>query len=335
MKLTHILSITLAAYAGVSHAELKEIWTVDSSREGGYVSREGGYFDADKDYVDGDGLLCWAASASNMIAWWNKQNPQAAAAAAVSGAPIEHEDIWQTYQDTFTNGGGDRYCGIDWWYEGEDSYTMKWLPAKKQSASSSGGYYADLISDPIGFGYNDLWQEVVDDMNGYSGIGSLSWTIMDLLQSGHVVGLGLSFLTMAEGEYVLNAETGHAITLWGIEYDDEKDMITKMWVTDSDDRQESYWAENEKDLFMITCQGITVGDGAGGTLTTCTFYSEDVLPYGYQPRSFYELNSAVITSITYLSNSVGNFDIPEVPEPATGGLALLGLAGLSARRRRK
>ncbi len=329
MKLSPILSILFLSCIGFAQAETREIWTLG-------VTRDGGYYDADKDYVDDDSLLCWAASASNMIAWWNKQNPNAAAAAAVlKNAPTDLDGIWNTYQQTFTNKGSDRGQAIDWWFEGEE-YTSMYLPPKREDATSSGGYYKEMITEPWEFSWfegGDLWQYNGLDFP-YSGRDSLSVTIKNLLESGCVVGLGLSMLTMSDEGLVIQEGTGHAITLWGIEYDEAKDSITKMWVSDSDDTQ-NVWRDYEKDLFEITCSEIEVKDSSGATATTATFSSEEILPSWYTPRSFYSINDAAITSLTYLSSNVGHFTIPEVPEPTTGTLFLMAIVGLAARRRRK
>lgn len=342
MKLTRSLIFLLASTAALSPLSAVEIWTKDKTQASGYVSRDGGYFDADKQYDGTDNWLCWAASASNMIAWWQNQNPGAQVAAPETPSGIQ--DIWQTYKDTFYNTGADRYCGIDWWFEGDNYWIEEGLPSKK--VTNPGGYYKDLITDFDSFSTRDLYQEQAYEeatlLDG--GFADISLRLKELLEGGCVVGLNINPVTFADRVWDVNESAGHAITLWGIDYDETKGVITKMWVSDSDDTQNT-WQSIEKDLFEIDCTPLTVKENvaeyydtdtdewvyAERLYQTCTFESELL----DSMNRFYRKNDMVITGYTYLQSNVAYMDIPEVPEPATGGLALLGLAGLSARRRRK
>lgn len=78
-------TLTLIALLGIalfpaSGAESNQHWAVG-------VSESGGWYDADKTF-NGDKDLCWAAAASNVIAWWQDQNPELAKAAAAFQAEL-------------------------------------------------------------------------------------------------------------------------------------------------------------------------------------------------------------------------------------------------------
>ena len=56
--------ITICTFAvSCANAELLETWTLG-------VSSERGWYDANKTLAPGDDNLCWAASASNILNWW-------------------------------------------------------------------------------------------------------------------------------------------------------------------------------------------------------------------------------------------------------------------------
>lgn len=340
MKHSSCLPLFLAALACVSHADGRQVWTVDKTSNTGYVSLDYCPYDADKNpaFDDGDDLMCWAASASNMISWWQNQNPEAAAAA---GAPTRLEDIWSVYKETFADEGADRSCGIDWWFFGRDGWNDTGLPAYKDGATNQGAYYQDYLKDQLdiwGFRFDDgsFSQSTVNACGSFAGAKSFSFTVMDLLTTGHAVGLNIEALTMGgDGSYNVVPGSGHALTLWGIEYDDTENAITKMWVTDSDDTS-SVWGLYEHDMFEIDLTELTITETNGSETNTCTFESELLLPAKYSPRRLYANYSYAITGYTYLSaDNVGYFTFPNVPEPATSTLSALALASICMRRRRK
>lgn len=329
-----------AALLPLSAAE--QYWTVDKTQESGYVSTSGGYVDTDKQYDGVDTNLCWAASATNMITWWQRQNPGAQVAAPE--APSTQDDIWQTYRASFADTGADRYCAIDWFFEGYDDYIAGGLPALKNG--NTGGYYSDLITSGY-FAFADLYQETGYDMAQYGGFSGISYTIRDLLEQGAVIGLNLSPITMSGDMGIVSSGMGHALTLWGVEFDEEGKVITKMWITDSDDVQGN-WRSKEVDLVELDCRTLTIRETYTEEVwdeaqqkevtqtieeqyETCTFTSQAL----NDGSRFYQYNSWAITGITYLQGSVIYMSIPEVPEPATGTLGLLALASLCMRRRRK
>lgn len=91
-----LLALLLATLAPCSFA--KQYWVKGVDTTGGWVDVDkarnqhynefenevrvgankgsSGYFDNDRS--TGDGFLCWAASATNILTWWHRQNPGAA-----------------------------------------------------------------------------------------------------------------------------------------------------------------------------------------------------------------------------------------------------------------
>ena len=102
----------------------------------------------------------------------------------------------------------------------------------------------------------------------------------------------------------------HALTLWGVEYEETEQgtVITKAWVTDSDDYQNA----------LVESSQFSVKSGPDGNAVAMK------LPTHGDGTSF--VSEAIAGMRT-------NINI--VPEPATGTLSLLALAALVARRRRK
>ena len=121
MKLTRFLSLalglTLCAAAADETLYTGAFWT-----EG--VNETGGWYDANKiDNSDGDAddNMCYAASAANIIAWW--QNGEIVSGSLSSNAPKQLGDIWQTLIDANDNEalwveGGESLSAINWWVSG-------------------------------------------------------------------------------------------------------------------------------------------------------------------------------------------------------------------------
>ena len=114
MKLTNLFALSMGMTLGLATAgETMSYWA-----EG--VSETGGWYDANKlDNNDGDAddLMCYAASASNLIAWW--QNGEAGSQ-LTSTAPTDLEEIWQTFvgANKLPDEGGEALAAINWWISG-------------------------------------------------------------------------------------------------------------------------------------------------------------------------------------------------------------------------
>lgn len=181
----------------------------------------GTYSDAEKnpDNTEDD-LMCWAAAASNVLAWtgWG----------AVIGSA---DDIFSYYQDHWTDNGGNPYYAWEWWFNGINSSQGE--PGYSQVDSDGGGFWSAT------YRYEDyVWS------TRWSGEDSLAMeNIYDLLTSGY--GTVLS---------VTNNASGHALTCWGYEIDSNGDYVG-VYVTDSDDDKTLTNPDDELVYYEILLSG--------------------------------------------------------------------------------
>ena len=129
MKLAYHLVLSLGFTFGLAFAEVANEpdysnvqWAhgVSVNEETGKVE---GWYDAEKTREkDIDDMLCYAASASNLLAWW-----QNSSYAVASEAPTELDAIWGAYKENNLDAahGGFTLGALNWWLSGVYS------PAKK------------------------------------------------------------------------------------------------------------------------------------------------------------------------------------------------------------
>lgn len=126
MKLSHLLALSLglalsSAFAGECEETtytglyLAPGLTYSETREG--KVEISGWYDAEKTEKQGDAddLMCYAASASNLIAWW-----QNSSYAVDSAAPKDLDTIWATFVNSnqIYSSGGVFQCAVNWWLSG-------------------------------------------------------------------------------------------------------------------------------------------------------------------------------------------------------------------------
>ena len=359
MKKT-LITILLASLATGTFA--KEYWVKGVSEEKGWVDINKGRASTYEQYgvgwfdngENGDGFLCWAAAASNVLTWWHQQNP--GAAAINPDAPSTKEAIWSLFKKSFKNASGIPEIGVDWYLNGNLPEEQV-EPYPRDEAKTFEGYYTDapqlsgsfsqLNFPTVSFDprFNEYyeWNPTVDigDLDIHKAIAA---KMAELMQDGYIITLGIAGVNVGK----------HAVTLWGIELD-EDGYLSKMWITDSDDNLNGYGTKEAgrgEDLIELICQRMSENMGSEtldmGTMTSYGFsspnnvYVDDQFKeqkdgrywYAYDPEGnmgevrqdyFYEFTAIKMPLVAYQG----------VPEPATGTLSLLALAGLAARRRRK
>ena len=172
MKLTRFLSLALGLTFGAATAD-EALYTGAFWTEG--VSETGGWYDANKiDNSDGDAddNMCYAASAANVIAWWQDSK---VGSTLTSEAPKQLDDIWQSFvkNNQMQEEGGEAISAINWWVSGvympttDEEWERHYINREELEgdvlpvtlpADVMDGYYFD----PYGLTHQDLADFLVD-----------------------------------------------------------------------------------------------------------------------------------------------------------------------------
>ena len=188
----------------------------------GYEEWGGTYRDAEKSPSNTeDDELCWAAASSNLLDWtsWGY-----APGESFTGT----DDMFGYYQDHWTDVPGHQLYGMGWWFDGIN-------PAQGQS----GWAQVDVTG-------GNFWEPEYefDNYVHYEGDSSLAMeTIDSYLNSGYGVALGV------------RGPGGHAITVWGFDYDELTGDYLGVHVTDSDDDKGDPTPEDELRYYNVLESG--------------------------------------------------------------------------------
>ena len=338
MKLTHLLSLTLGlsvGFAAAADSAYDEATGTGTAWAKG-VTESGGWYDINKSSVEDGHIeanMCYAASASNIIAWW--QNGEYGVS---SSAPTELGDIWNVFvsNNQTPDEGGEPLDAINWWVSGV------FAPLKSEGVMAEKD---DPIWDRFHLTYDDVVEEDGEEI-GEDEMPSLSFLptegyyydqygltqgdlqdpldkVWDFDESAESV-LTVDFVEIFNDGACLtlgiaddNDDTAHAITLWGAEY--TEGQLTALWLTDSDD----FGLDNDPCLFKVEVE--IAKDKTGNTDKDKIYFTSGEHLYD---------DSTYITSI-YALDATASANWQLVPEPTTATLSLLALAALAMRRRRK
>lgn len=165
----------------------------------------------------GDGLMCWAAATSNLIHWWLQQNSETEAVKAYQGPKavpddMLHSEIFQLYKNHFPNQGDYPLKAINWFFNG---VFYRKLYDTDQPDPAAGFFRVQLGSHSLGAEYvgMDLMRDRFNAL------------VKQALSSQQgilfVVNLGKAWST-------------HAVTLWGVKFD-ENGLIDTLYMVDNND----------------------------------------------------------------------------------------------------
>jgi hypothetical protein len=159
----------------------------------------GTWHDANKTYVD-DSLMCWAASASNILDWGNWETP----------TYNTESKIFQNFKDHWTNNRGWQSWAWNWWLTGAQPPTKTYAYV---NVPGGGKYYPE-----------ENFYDYYTTAFGASEISAMD----QLMHNGYGISLVIGTTSGAS----------HAVTAWGFDYDlvNGKTTYTAIYVTDSDDK---------------------------------------------------------------------------------------------------
>ena len=275
------LAILCALSQPSAWAETKELWAHG-------VSKDSGWYDTTKTW-SGDSEMCWAATASNMISWWqhwdNNNNYD-----APQGALNIYDKLKEDYGANLVDAGAG--VGLYWWYNGVNMSGQTTSGFYGKDAEFS-GYYGETFELKSSLYYNDD-SNSSDTALTYK---QASESLISVFNGGKTaVGLGI----FSKGSI------GHSITMWGLEYDKASNTVSKLYVTDSDDYGRGLITlttkEDDGKMFLM-------GDGSysSGSWYVDNFVTLDLnspnpsagadSASGYN-SNFYALQNGVITKVT-------------------------------------
>ena len=164
----------------------------------------GTWWDAEKTPANTeDDLMCWAAAASNILAWtgWGHADGMATA-----------DQMFAYFQNHWTDEGGLMQYGWDWWFDGTNP-SQGWSGWSQVDVPGGNFFPNENFYNYYRFQDND----------------SLAMSsISSFLRDGYGVTLGIY------------GPGGHAITCWGFNYNPSNpSQYLGLWITDSDDSKGS------------------------------------------------------------------------------------------------
>lgn len=165
-----------------------------------------------------DGMMCWAASASNMLHWWISQNIEYVKKYNYQGPdyayPLkkpQESDIFQHFINVFADDAGYIDEGINWFLHGiKPSYPPYDYPG------NYGGYFKDVFPAGVKLSQN------------HAGMGKVRFNqvIKDALKNRKAIGVSAG-----------KVRSSHAMTIWGAEFDEEGN-VSYIYLADNNDRNQ-------------------------------------------------------------------------------------------------
>ena len=235
------------------------------------VSQSSGWYDVNKKSTTtnpgADAMMCWAASSSNIIQWFQDRYTTAGNTLP-SGCPngtsskYNYElQIMDVYRDNWDNLARGNWTdgGVVWYFEGKDVYSTMSNDSRAYPKSGTGGYFKSV--------WSNIYPSKMHQQSGGSyaiAINCYNWLYESnplAAFSNYIVDAfkhGMSSMAVAISS---NFSGGHAVTIWGYEIDKNTGCVTKLFITDSDDGStpvlQTYTVTSENSSAKIKLSGYT------------------------------------------------------------------------------
>ena len=210
------------------------------------VSQESGWYDVNKvkdGTVNGDINMCWAATAANILQWWQdryveqgNELPEGCPDGKGETYELAIMEVFHTQWDNTY--GGHAFHAVKWYFEGVN-VCEGWNRQAQPLQPGSGGYFKHEWEQIEPYMYTGHDLGYTQDYNNYYlwGSGSGLNATGRLKAFTELVELfidkGMTSMAIAQRENYGGVH--HSVTLWGYEKDNETGLLTRIWITDSDD----------------------------------------------------------------------------------------------------
>ena len=219
------------------------------------VTLTSGWYDVNKNAQgnNGDINMCWAATSSNMIQWFQDRYKAAGKtlpAGAVDGPGVTSYTNYGPYELELMNvfltqwdnsRGGHMEQAIPWYFEGVLNGGEYASPGSQAVPKTDGGFWKSIWNDVkanmyCGYGstvgYTTCYNNYYQWGNGTDLLGAERLAYFtDLVVTAFEHGMAGLTISLSANLYSLH----HATTLWGYEIDNATGLLTRVWITDSDD----------------------------------------------------------------------------------------------------
>jgi hypothetical protein len=238
------------------------------------VSMDSGWYDVNKvgKGENGDINMCWAAATANMIEWWQDRYISKGGVlpeGAIKGPGETYElALMELFHQQWNNEkGGHVVEAVPWYFEGVN-YGEHASPGSQAYPlpGNEGGFYKSVWTDIYPHLYHeysymfDWYQNLyAGDFNNYYIWGngtSLKGkerlkVFTDLVVEFIDRGIAALTISLAADLRTLH----HSTTIWGYEIDNTTGLLTRLWITDSDD------LEKEPKAPLLNEYQVSIGEG--------------------------------------------------------------------------
>ena len=199
-----------------------EVWAPGVSLSGGWVDNNKSGV---KDYWNDDSGMCWAATASSVIQWWQNQN-----SASLTSTTVPNTPVWDVIRTVYKNVGGNPSTVFDFWINGlkKNEYGVPIEPDSmdfgNQGKDNADWFYGGFLTSVYSTADSPIYIDGSTSGNVYTKAAAL----VGALTSGYALSIEVG---------TNDGRASHAITLWGLEYHETSDglVLDKAYITDSDD----------------------------------------------------------------------------------------------------